>query len=332
MEATKTYHHQLALPSNGLVSYIWEEENTIPFDDLIISWNAMRPQYGGFHIAISVKTESWTPWFLYASWTSAGQRGGMAFPRDVPLKIELDIIELLNGVTATGFRIRLEAVDGAVLDEFYFLHACASRPSALQVEDKAIGGPAVDLNVPLVSQFVLPHPRHRDMCSASSTSAAVSFLLKKNCIDPIFFAIQARDEASDIFGNWVLNMAHASSIMGKEWCCWVQRLQGFDDIYARLRNGTPVVVSIKGALKGALYPYENGHLIVVKGFNPEDNKVLCMDPAYPQDIDTNVSYDLKDFLAAWSRRKYIAYMFTTPVSNCTQNAIDSTPELSHYPK
>jgi len=309
-EATETYHHDVILKDISETSYIWENHENIPFDELIISWNAMRPQYGGFDISVSVKLGQWTPWMSYAFWNAQGQQSGNnIFKKDSQVRIKEDIVAILNEKQAFGFRIRIQSIGEATLDEFYSLHVCASRLSDYHFNEKCTFNQAVDLQVPLVSQLTLPHPRHRDMCSPTSTSAMVSFLMEKNRIDPIFFASQARDEASDIYGNWVLNTAQASSILGKNWCCWVQRLKSFDEIYKQLAIGIPVVVSIKGPLRGSsLPPNSEGHLILVKGFLPKENKVLCMDPAFPCDAETNVSYHLKDFINAWSRRQYVAYL------------------------
>lgn len=307
---TMTYHHRISSPNLNLASYIWEERETIPFDELIISWNMMRPQYGEFHIQTSVRIENeWSPWFLYASWGSNGQKGGNVSAENYPIQIKQDILQIVGGMKAEGFRISIEASEGAFIEECYSIHACASSIADLFTESFVKIPCHIDLKVPLISQMALPHPRHRDMCSAVATSSAVSYLLNKNRIDPIFFALQARDEAFDIFGNWVLNTAHASAVLGKDWRCWVQRLKGFDEIYAKLQDNIPVVVSVRGPLTGSALPYNQGHLLTVKGYMPKERKVLCMDPAFSEDTATNVCYDLQDFMEAWSRRQYIAYLF-----------------------
>ncbi|HEV8052168.1 MAG TPA: C39 family peptidase, partial [Parachlamydiaceae bacterium] len=97
--------------------------------------------------------------------------------------------------------------------------------------------------------------------------------------------------------------------LGKKWHCWVQHLTGFDDIHARLRANMPVVVSVKGPLSGSALPYSEGHLLVVKGYNHKEKQVICMDPAFADNESTNVSYDLDDFMKAWSKRGCIAYIF-----------------------
>lgn len=310
VQSTVTYHHYISDIESESTSYTWEQPDVISFDELIVSWNVMRPQYGEFHVSISVKIgEMWSPWFLYATWGSESQKGGDIKATRFPLEIQQDIVKMVDGQKATGFRIRIQAVSGAILDEFYSIHVCASSITDVYPEKNFNANYSIDLKIPLISQMILTHPRHRDMCSAASTSAVISYLLNKNRIDPVFFALKARDEAFDIFGNWVLNTAHASAVLGKKWHCWVQRLTGFEDIYTRLRASIPVVVSVKGPLPGSALPYNQGHLLVVKGYHHKEKKVLCMDPAFGDDESTNVSYDLKDFLEAWSRRQCIAYLF-----------------------
>jgi hypothetical protein len=111
-----------------------------------------------------------------------------------------------------------------------------------------------------------------------------------------------------------LNVAEASHHLGNQWMCWVERLNGFQDIYDRLIQNTPVIVSVRGPLPGSAQPYAKGHLLVVKGYDPSEKKVLCMDPAFPDEKSTLISYDLEDFITAWQRRGKIAYLFSASFS------------------
>ena len=166
---------------------------------------------------------------------------------------------------------------------------------------------SINLPVPPISQMLLAHPRARHLCSPTSTSAVVNYL-KGTSIKPIPFSSHVHDNVHDIYGNWVLNTAHAAALLGKPWHCWVQRLYGFDELYEQLKKGIPVVVSIKGPLEGAPLPYEEGHLIVVKGYDASKKHVLCMDPAYPTHAETSAAYPYESFMDAWGRRR-LAYFF-----------------------
>lgn len=77
-----------------------------------------------------------------------------------------------------------------------------------------------------------------------------------------------------------------------------------------MKQGTPVIVSVRGPLTGSARPYAKGHLLVVIGYDSLNQKVICMDPAFPKDSETHVSYGLSDFVQAWNRRGNVAYVFT----------------------
>ena len=131
--------------------------------------------------------------------------------------------------------------------------------------------------------------------------------LSNNCsIDPQVIAQNVWDSGFDIFGNWVFNVAQASTFLCPQWSCWVERLEGFDRIYHSLSQGAPVIVSVRGPLSGSAQPYAQGHLLAVIGYDALSQKVKCMDPAFPTDYQTHVSYDLEDLIQEWSRRGNIA--------------------------
>jgi len=305
----QTYHHQIQSKKK---EYIWDCEDSIPFNELIVSWNAARPKSGSsFKLSVSLKIDAdWSDWLLYADWGANSQHSGENTDSKHHINVCQDIVQLLNeNNKAVGFKIKIETLGDEALEGFKSLHACVSVPSLLNIENPNSAWSSLDIDVPLISQMQLPHPFHHRMCSATSTTSVLRYLLKSDEVDSVDFAFKAWDETFNIFGNWVLNTAHASTILGNSWRCWVQRLKGFDEIYERLKLQMPVVVSIKGPLHGSAEPYEQGHLIVVKGYDADKKRILCMDPAFSSNDKTNVSYALQDFLVSWLRRQNIAYIF-----------------------
>jgi hypothetical protein len=103
------------------------------------------------------------------------------------------------------------------------------------------------------------------------------------------------DQTFDIYGNWVFNTAATEKFR-------VTRLASFEELYTHL----PAVVSVQGPLEGAPLPYLSGHLLVVRGW--EAGRVLVMDPAFPTHEETLTSYPIESFLAAWDRRRRLAYI------------------------
>lgn len=308
LEATKHYSHSLRHQADNS-SYVWICEDTIPFHELLITWNALRPlSHGEFTIQFSLKINDWTDWLPYAFWGYDTQGSHELKDASGRLLTCQDIIKVNYGQHATGFKIRVHSAGSAAIKDFFSLHAAVSRPDELFCSKTLIEFSTIALDVPHISQICLSHSRHRHLCSPTSTSAVVAYLLKQS-IDPLAFALKAHDKTFDIFGNWVLNAAHAATLLGNGWNCWVQYLNGFHEIYQRLRQNWPVVVSVRGPLPGSAEPYQQGHLMVVCGFDAKSGRVLCMDPAFPSDSATNVSYDLADFLEAWRRRNCVAYIF-----------------------
>lgn len=290
----------------------WKEENTFPFDELMISWNAPRPSEGKYLFYVSVKTNEWSPWLLYASWGSDGQASFHSKTSDDSIRVYQDALEVVEAKGATGFQIKVVPEGNAASDLIHGLHVYTNGggQKELSLEPSECHLTSVYLPVKGLSQITLKHIRHMHLCSPTSTTAAVRYLSNNPEIDPLHFAQNVWDAGFDIFGNWVFNVAHAAAILGPAWDCWVERLSGFDDIHRLLHQGTPVVVSVRGPLPGSALPYSQGHLMVVIGYDSEQKKVICMDPGFPSDEETVIRYDLSDFDQAWKRRGRVAYIYT----------------------
>lgn len=287
----------------------WKEEGVSPFDELMISWNAERPNSGKYLIYASVKTEKWSPWLLYASWGSNGQASYLSTTEEAPVKVYQDALEVLNGEKANAFRIKIEPEGDALLSAVRSVHVYTNCNRAREIKPTSPHLSSVYLPVAGVSQMALDHVRNKDLCSPTSTAAVVRYLSRNNQLDPILFATKAWDAGFNIFGNWVFNVAQAAAELGASWNAWVERLSSFDDIHQRLQQGAPVIVSIRGPLPGSAAPYAQGHLIAVIGYDAESSQVICMDPAFASDSQTHVRYALTDFIQAWGRRGRIAYVF-----------------------
>lgn len=285
----------------------WREETVAPFDELMLTWNGSRPPTGHYSIYVSLKTDKWSPYLLYASWGKDLQSSFLSALEGCPFRVYQDVVELKNGGKATGFQVKIVPENGAELHHLRSLHVFINGGDS---SEKNVDLDSIYLNVNGLSQITLPHPRAKDLCSPTSTTAAVRYLLNQDSLDPVLFAERSRDQGFDIFGNWVLNVAESSSVLGPAWDCWVGRLTGFGDIYERLCQKIPVVVSVRGPLVGSALPYAKGHLLVVIGYDALHEKVLCMDPAFSSDEKTHVSYPLRDFVEAWERRGRIAYCWS----------------------
>lgn len=303
-------HHILDLSGKDERMYVWEEEGLSLFDELILSWGAERPSKGGYLIQVSIKLEEWTPWVDYAYW---GENEQYTFNSATPqrdIQVEQDILEINGGKYGDGCRVRLKAEGEVTLDHFRSLHLSMIDRSKHTLDAGELrGAKSLFLGVPGISQMVLEDDRRMRLCSPTSTTAVIHYLLDSSTPSPVAFADGVCDSAFDIYGNWALNTSHASSLLGKEWCCFAARLSTFEQVLDQLKQNCPVVVSIKGEISGGALPYQSGHLMVVTGYDVERQQVCCMDPAFDADEKTHVRYELGSFLEVWGRRQGLAYIF-----------------------
>lgn len=269
--------------------------SSAPFDELICSWNGLRPRFSTWTFWVRIEEDEW---LKYAEWGPNFQRTFHSKGRFSESYQDTIVTNRL----CTTFQIRVE---GAELEKLQELRpfTCSMRAFPPPLSPSPL--PSVFLSqVPFQSQRVLSHPRHKDLCSPTATTTALRYLLRQ-FVDPVDFADRVRDHGFDIYGNWILNIAEAFHRLRSP--CYVTRLPSFAALHAKLQEGKPVVVSVKGPLPGAPLPYQSGHLLCVVGY--EGEKVYCIDSAFSDNESTYVSYPLADFLAAWGLRRHLAYVF-----------------------
>ncbi|MCE5294220.1 MAG: C39 family peptidase [Chlamydiales bacterium] len=291
--------------------YEWVVDEAVAFDELVVSWNAIRPKVGKYEVSVQIKTDTWTEDLLYAIWDANFQRTFTTKAQNGHARTNEDTVELLQGRKATGFKVKIEAKDGASLRDLWALHAsmCEIGPFKEKIaQDTWKAEKSVHIPVVGRSQIALDHIRNMSLCSPTSTSAVLTHLVKKE-VAPIDFAAKVHDSGFDIYGKWNFNVAMSADVLGNSWHAYMARFASFDVIYKQLERGIPTVVSVRGTLTGAIHPYPQGHLIAVVGYDAESDRVLCMDPAYPTDAETLVCYDRQEFLQSCARRGYIGYFF-----------------------
>jgi len=304
MTFAQIYRRDLSLAEQNGTEFSWESEDLPPFNELILSWNGLRP-VGFWTFFVRLKKDSWSSWLKYAEWGLDRQKTFKSFPTDSFASSYQDAVTAKEDCTAFQIRVQSEHI----LETLHSLHVCLSRPSHFEKTLLPALKPVFLNEIPFQSQMVLDHPRHRDFCSPTSTSTAINYLLQSRAVDPVQFARSVRDEEFDIYGNWILNTAEAYERLGCRYRVYVKRLNGFESLHRRLLEGCPVIASVKGTIPGAPQPYPQGHLICVTGFDPESNQVHCADPAFPNSESVSAKYNLNDFLTAWGIRRNLAYIF-----------------------
>jgi hypothetical protein len=289
-----------------------QREQIEPFSQLIFSWNATRPERGYFTFSAQVRdatTKQWGPWHMMMDWGADRQR---SYAQKTPLLSSYYHVrlELNHEHFADGFRIRIDAHDGASLTQLKTLFVCASdftkfRPEGLDAVTSLESVHVSD--VPHISQFLVEHEHKDSLCSPTSVTMLARFVTGQK-IEVSDVARQVFDDGLKAYGSWPFNTAHLFELISQTGCVATCRLNSFTHLHAHLQRGMPVIVSVRGWLRGAPKIYENGHLLVVVGWDAQKKQIICHDPAAKKIGHVMRHYDITDFLAAWERSRRLAYV------------------------
>lgn len=315
---SKTYSNFIKNPSrNNKTPYIWITKTAKSFNELIFSWNALRPEQGYTAFFVSLKYgKHWSPWQKISEWGSNYQ---MSFADNKHTFVNTNHVRVQTkqGSLARGFRIKAKFYNGAEKKDLHALFACCSRFKKFRSKKTFNKPSTVIRNVPKQSQMVLDHYRAPALCSPTCLCMIVNYFDKKiknysypkNIEDEaVNFAEKVHDKSSlDIFGNWQLNTAQAYDESNGNVFYRVERLNSFNDLYRRLVNKIPVAVSVR-YLRGGAKPYNNGHFLVVIGWNNKRKRVICLDPAFSPSSRVVKSYSISNFLQAWGRSRNLSYI------------------------
>jgi hypothetical protein len=233
-----------------------------PSTRAIVSWNTAAPTGGIALIAHRADGTVSEP-LLYVRWSPDDRRS--LDGSDATTRIAVDVVHSDIALTAIGIAstVALDAVTVAV-----------PPPPDARVAARA-STPLLD--VPRLAQYSPEFPEERGWCSAAS----LAMLLRFHGVDAGVAAVARGiyDAAYAGTGNWAFNAAYAGArgLRGI-----VAYLRGIDHVAAFVEAGLPVAISIawnQGELPGAPLEHSDGHLVVVRGVEPDE--VLVNDPAHP---------------------------------------------------
>ena len=287
-----------------------------PFTQLIVSFNVERPTEGSFDFFLRVHTQGknaqeWEPWTKIATWSDSAQKSFFSKTSDTTfnyVRLEMNPA-LLGDAYGDGFEVRVEKTKTASLDAVKGLFVCASnykefKPERPYLASKGLASVRVK-GVPKKSQKLIDHPRIGALCSPTTLSMVLEFLLQES-IDPLETARNVYDEGLDVFGSWPFNMAYAFEKTEGRFFFYVARLSSFAQLH-RMLSSMSVGLSVRGAIKGARKNYPSGHFLVVVGYDAEKKQVICFDPAFDTLDKVEVAYDIAEFLPAWERSNRLIY-------------------------
>lgn len=290
-------------------SMIFENVDTNLFTQLIFSFNAHRPSQGyySFYVQVHTYKGDWGDYYKMLEWGNGVQKSYLHKSDSNEPSYHHVRLEMPKNKFADGFRIKIQAHEGAFLDNVKMVSASISnfqdfkpeRPNDLVLKNIFIKG------VPKNSQIALRHQDSNVICSPTSLSMLLGYL-KKDWVNPASVAKNVYDKGLGVYGSWPFNTAHAFEVVPDHYFR-VMRLKSFKHLYSYLQKGFPVVVSVRGSLQGAPKTYDAGHLILVVGWDQKNHAVIVHDPRFEQDERVCCRYRISDFLKAWEKSNRLAY-------------------------
>lgn len=281
------------------------------FNQLIFSWNALRPKRGYFSFYVQPRyalTKEWGKWYKMIDWGNDIQQSYCDIKRNetsyVYVRLEMPI-----GKLADGFKLKVVPVKHANLSDLRMLGVSIADFSKFNIEKikDTINLQSTEIrNIPKKSQMVIDDPDCKRMCSPTSLSMMVSHFSNTN-VDGVGFAKKVYDKGLDSYGSWPFNTAAAFELC-PAYYFRVTRLNSFKDLHSNLLLGYPVVVSVRGKINGAPQDYNQGHLILVIGWDKNNKEVIVHDPAFSDNPQVKVKYEISSFLRAWERSHRLAYI------------------------
>lgn len=287
----------------------------IPWNELIISWNAESTPGSFLKIeASAITTGHTTQFYQLANWSpdnKALPRSSVANQKNADGSVRTDTLALTHLADAVQIRVTLGGVNGAY-PALNFLGVSFSNTKAATAAiapNHAIWGKIV--STPEQSQH--GYPDANGWCSPATVSMALSRWSKvlnrpeMNLTVPQV-ATNVYDASYDGTGNWTFNTAFAGSFTGMR--SFVTRFDDLAEAEDWIAAGIPVILSARWDwLRPGRFPDAAGHLIVCIGFT-ENGDVIANDPAAHLDRGQTVRqiYKREDVMRAWSHSHHTVYL------------------------
>jgi uncharacterized protein YvpB len=306
---------------------------TLPFQYLILSWNADTPVGTAIKIEAQVLVNKdgnslWSSWLSFGTWCSEAKRSSASKTDSIDelACIDTDTLKIKgsSGETANAvrYRITLSTSDSKTTPTLKLVAGTIrnSQPSE-DAPDTSSSLPEInnlnkELNVPRFSQMLRDPKIAGVICSPTSMTMMLNYY-GLNLV-PEETAAGVYDKEYDGYGNWPFNTAFAGS---KGFKAYVSYFSSIYDLKREIYNGHPLAVSVKyrnspdidatlPVIHGAPIKKTNGHLIVVCGFTKEADKeyIIVNDPAAAGDEAVRLKYLLEEFDTAWKTSGRVAYI------------------------
>jgi hypothetical protein len=292
------------------------------FDELVASWNAETP--AGTWIKVEVQARGGgreTKFYTMMTWASGDtdiHRASTAGQKDADGDVSIDTFRRASGAARLdAYRLRVTLYQrggAAATPSVRLLAAMVSAPFEHRIASEFDGKP-IQLQVPTLSQeeHAGEFPEYdgggEAWCSPTSTAMVLGFHgAEPSSNEVLAFPGPNYDEPHVAYaarytydwnykgaGNWSANVAYASRF-GLDG--FVTRLRSLNEAQLFLNASIPLVASINGELPGFLFGKTNGHLLVIRGVDPNGD-VITNDPAATTNDQVRKIYGRADFERVW---------------------------------
>ena len=319
--------------------------NLKTFKRLLVSWNCETPK--GTWIEVQARafisyyddnknsTYEWSDWLSFGKWGTHIKRSSKS-PDSHLAKISTDEFIIKGNYTDTASKIQIRAllhtentnVTPSIRQFIISYKDNTPRINGIEIPSNKI------IDVPSYSQYI----RDKNIVSVICSPTSITMLLNRRNENLIVeeTAWSCFDYDYEAFGNWLFNVAFASSL-GYESFVEYGNLKSLKrEIY----SGYPVAVSVKytNDINNLEYPYiENapittaGNILVVRGFEKKDgiDYVVVNDPAGKSNESVTRRYKLSEFESAWHRGSNIMYIIHDKEVEINNNRIEASLELKN---
>lgn len=287
-------------------TYVSPIYQTNDFKDLVGSWSAITSQKSGsVELQYRVKVEEeWSSYVTYGKWRYGDKNYNKdEITPDGLIEMETDTIFPLKGKSGSAYQYRVIFRRTENQESPKLL--CVATAINLGLADNKPENikESVVYDVPKLYQNQVPGIGG-SICSPTSTTMLLkyyghSFEGLGYKYEHEYMAHAVFDHGSDIFGNWVYNVAVMGAV-GE--FAYVKRFTGPYELVEHLSNVGPVSLSVKGNMQG-IYT-TGGHLLVCKGYKIVDGEYvfICNDPALSY---VEVEYTYETIKNVWRNIAYV---------------------------
>lgn len=284
----------------------------IRFNEVIPSWNIDNATNGAIKVELRINTPTGkSKWYVLGDWSGDKEwspRQSTDGQKDDYANVLTDTLRVVQPTDTVDVKVTLKSRAAVAKPNLKLFTLCFSDTSTVKEYESWNKSPNWGSLTDVPQRAQNNYPNGGVLCSATSTSMMLwhySQVLNRPEIDHDVPEVEASvwDPVYKGAGNWPFNVAYFGSFAGLRGC--VSRFTSMEDLEILTKAGIPVVCSVSLGLLQGKGKGENGHLVILVGFEP-DGTPIFNDPAFKTGV--RKTYKREDFEKAWCYSKRTVYL------------------------